>query len=151
MATFECDLSGMAKDFSRIANSSTADLKKAVDAGGEKAKVYVRQASEKLAHNHDADHVRGTTASHVQLKKAKKKGDEIAAYVTFNGTRSDGWFGTTRRVAEVAFINEYGALGKKLPRSGKPVPYPARHFIRDIIDSHEEDIVRAIEDALPEL
>lgn len=59
----------------------------------------------------------GTTAGSVTFdRKLKKSGSEKAIYIYPKGTRSDG---NRRRVAEVAFINEFGKKGQ-----------PARPFIQ---------------------
>ena len=145
MATFTVDTSAI-NISDRAIQCIPRDLKKAVDAGGAVARIYIAQeARETFNRNYDADHARGTTAAGTTLKRAAKRADGYAAYVTFNGTRADGWCGTVRRVAEVAFVNEYGAPGKR------PGGHPARPFIQKAIDKHESEIVEAIENALPDL
>lgn len=57
---------------------------------------------------------KGITARSVTVgKKLKKTADGRAIYVYPKGTRKDG---NKRRVAEVAFVNEYGAATRNIPK-----------------------------------
>jgi hypothetical protein len=76
----------------------------------------------------------GATARSVKVKRAKRKGGEIAAYIVFDGTRPDG-----KKAAEVAFINEYGSSRNS-----------ARRFIAQAIDSTEAECNKIAEDAINE-
>ena len=142
MAVMSFEASGLLT-FEKMLASSSKDIRKACNAGGEVARQKIAEQSRS---DFTRGYSRGTTASNTKLKKAAKQGDGYAAYVTFNGTRNDGWCGTVRRNAEVAFINEFGAPKKKPPAQGG---HPARPFIQHALDKYEDQILDAIEKALP--
>lgn len=73
---------------------------------------------------------KGTTAQSIKYdKKLKDTKDGKAIYVYPQGTRSDG---NRRRVAEVAFINEFGKGGQ-----------PARPFINTANEKKADEAVEA--------
>ncbi|MCM1220553.1 MAG: hypothetical protein NC548_39310 [Lachnospiraceae bacterium] len=74
----------------------------------------------------------GTTAESITFdKKLKTTADGKAVYVYPKGSRSDG---SRRRVAEVAFINEFGKKGQ-----------PARPFINTANERKGDEAVKAAE------
>jgi hypothetical protein len=71
---------------------------------------------------------KGVVAGSVTQTKPKRTSDGKRAYLTFNGMRGKS------RVAEIAFINEYGANRRGIP---------ARPFMRSAIAASEDKAVEA--------
>lgn len=78
------------------------------------AEVVVAEQKAALSTAYHGKYTKGITARSVKYsKKLKKSKDGKAIYVYPQGTRTDG---NKRRVAEVAFINEYGTKKRGIPR-----------------------------------
>lgn len=80
----------------------------------EEAEVVAAEQKAALSTAYHGKYTKGITARSVKYsKKLKETKDGKAIYVYPQGTRTDG---NKRRVAEVAFINEYGASKRGIPR-----------------------------------
>ena len=78
------------------------------------AEIISKEQKTAFSSAYSKGYSKGITARSVSYsKKLKKTSDGRAIYVYPKGTRNDG---NKRRVAEVAFINEYGAAKRGIPK-----------------------------------
>lgn len=131
---------GLSSLFDLMESSFARDVCSALNQGADIAKVYIGAQTRSTFNR---GYARGTTQANMAVSRARKRGDGYAAYVTFNGTRNDGWKGTVRRNAEVAFVNEYGAAHKKYGGS-----HPARPYVQQALDKCEDKVVNKIREVL---
>lgn len=78
------------------------------------AEIVAEEQKTALSTAHTKGYSKGITARSVTVgKKLKKTAEGRAIYVYPKGTRKDG---NKRRTADVAFINEYGAETRNIPK-----------------------------------
>ena len=78
------------------------------------AEVVAEEQKTAFSTAYSKGYSKGITARSVTVsKKLKKTANGKAIYVYPKGTRKDG---NKRRAAEVAFINEYGAVARNIPK-----------------------------------
>jgi len=109
--------------FKELATLPDTVLKAMLQAEGE---VIKRGQSQTAASMLQGPYYRGGVVSGIRLGKYKRNAGNATMYVTFEGSQHGN------RIAEIAFINEYGKHGQ-----------PARQFIREANERYAEEAVDA--------
>lgn len=94
-----------------------ADVKKKIIRAG--ADVVVKEQKKQAQNMLRGEYYKGDVAAGVKAKEPVLNADGVSQVITFQGTVRDEKHKSGTRVAEIAFINEYGKKGQ-----------PARPFVR---------------------
>lgn len=126
------DIKGLDQVDLALEDLLNAPLEEMIEAGSkEVVEEQKRQAKSMLA----GEYYKGDVAAGVYAKKPKRRKDGVSQDITFKGTVRDERHKKGTRVAEIAFVNEYG--------TGKQT---ARPFIRTANAIAEERAVKAEEE-----
>lgn len=122
MADLSIDgLDQLTMDLEELANLPTALLEEMINAESD---VVVSAQRTKAKVMLSGKYSKGIVSNAISKKKARKAGDGIRQMITVDGIVRDEHHRSGTRVAEIAFINEFGKTGQ-----------PARPFVK--IDNEE--------------
>lgn len=120
--------------FEKLSQIPYATKRKMIQAASE---VVVKEQKKQATIMLKGPYNRGHVQASVQAKEPKIEPDGISQDITFNGTVRDEYHKKGARVAEIAFINEYGKKGQ-----------PARPFVKTANEEAGDSAVRAQEQEL---
>ena len=132
MADLSIDgLDQLTMDLEELANLPTALLEEMINAESD---VVVSAQRTKAKVMLSGKYSKGIVSNAISKKKARKAGDGIRQMITVDGIVRDEYHRSGTRVAEIAFINEFGKTGQ-----------PARPFMKI---ANEESADAAVSAAL---